>query len=83
MKYNAYMARYPTPTVLERGQVTIPKELRKRLGINPGTVLEFRAEAGKLIASKRSEESRVERVYGSLRSGGSTDEVMRSLRGRR
>lgn len=77
------MTRHPTAKVLERGQVTIPKELRKRLGINQGTVLEFRAEAGKLIASKRSEESRVERVYGSLRSGGSTGEVMRSLRGKR
>jgi AbrB family looped-hinge helix DNA binding protein len=37
--------------VSEKGQVTIPKELRERLGIQHGTVLEFSATAGKLIVS--------------------------------
>jgi AbrB family looped-hinge helix DNA binding protein len=36
--------------VAERGQVTIPKELRERLGIVPGTVLDFFEEQGLLIA---------------------------------
>ena len=36
-------------TVAERGQVTIPKELRDKLGIQAGTVLTFSAENGKLI----------------------------------
>jgi antitoxin PrlF len=39
--------------VSEKGQITIPKELRERLGIRHGTVLEFTATAGKLIASKQ------------------------------
>jgi AbrB family looped-hinge helix DNA binding protein len=30
--------------VAERGQVTIPKSLREKLGISPGTVLEFDIE---------------------------------------
>ena len=36
--------------VAERGQVTIPKALRERLGIVPGTVLDFIEEQGRLIA---------------------------------
>jgi AbrB family looped-hinge helix DNA binding protein len=36
--------------VAERGQVTIPKALRERLGIVPGTVLDFFEEQGRLIA---------------------------------
>ena len=32
--------------VAERGQVTIPKRLRERLGVKPGTVLEFSEEIG-------------------------------------
>lgn len=38
--------------VAERGQLTIPKRLRERLGIRPGTVLEFREEAERLVAAK-------------------------------
>jgi AbrB family looped-hinge helix DNA binding protein len=30
-----------TAKVAKRGQVTIPKQLRAKLGIGPGTVLEF------------------------------------------
>ncbi len=40
-------------TVSERGQVTIPKKLRDRLGLRPGQVLEFDTERGALVARKR------------------------------
>jgi AbrB family looped-hinge helix DNA binding protein len=36
----------------EKGQVTIPKPLRIKLGLVPGTVLEFDAINGKLVARK-------------------------------
>lgn len=36
----------------EKGQVTIPKPLRDRLGLQPGTELEFSAEGGVLMARK-------------------------------
>ena len=39
--------------VSEKGQVTIPKELRDQLGIRHGTVLEFSATGGKLVAVKQ------------------------------
>ncbi|MBL8932738.1 MAG: AbrB/MazE/SpoVT family DNA-binding domain-containing protein, partial [Kineosporiaceae bacterium] len=39
-------------TVSEKGQVTIPKQLRDRLGIEPGQQLEFSEEDGRLVARK-------------------------------
>jgi antitoxin PrlF len=67
--------------VAERGQVTIPKALRVRLGIRPGTLLEFSEEKGRLVASKAEEGDPVDRVYGSLGRGRTTEQVMKMLRG--
>ena len=38
--------------VSEKGQITIPKILRTRLGLRPGTTLDFETEGGKLVARK-------------------------------
>ena len=38
--------------VSEKGQFTIPKKLRDRLGIRPGQVLEVDEERGRLVAAK-------------------------------
>ena len=67
--------------VAERGQVTIPKALRDRLGIRPGTLLEFSEERGRLIAVKAEMMSELDAVYGLLGRGRRTDEIMRELRG--
>ena len=67
--------------VSEKGQVTIPKRLRDRLGIGPGVVLEFREEAGTLVASKVSGEDAVASVYGILDVGRPVDELVDESRG--
>ncbi len=67
--------------VAERGQVTIPKRLRERLGIRRGTVLEFREEADKLIAEKAEAAGALDRWYGSLGQKRRTDDILRALRG--
>jgi len=66
--------------VAERGQVTIPKRLREKLGIGPGTVLDFEARAGELVAVKVQRRGPIDAVYGRLGSGRSTDELVRDLR---
>lgn len=66
--------------VAERGQVTIPKALRDKLGIRPGTALEFAAKDGTLIARK-AETDPVSRVFGCLGRGMDTDKFMRGVRG--
>lgn len=68
-------------TVSERGQVTIPKRLRERLGIAPGQVLDFDIEEGRLVATKAVQRDPVDAVYGLLGRPGSTDEVVTELRG--
>ncbi len=69
--------------VAERGQVTIPKPLRERLGVKPGTVLEFSEDHGRLIAVKSGSVDPVSAVYGCLGKRINTDTVMAQLRGRR
>lgn len=69
-------------TVGERGQVTIPKPLRERLGIDAGTVLEFADDGGRLIAVKASVDDPVDSAYGVLDLGMSTDEFVAEIRGR-
>jgi len=69
--------------VAERGQVTIPKRLRERLGVKPGTVLEFTEEHGKLVAVKAGGVDPVGEVLGCLGKKLDTDAMMAQLRGRR
>ncbi len=67
--------------VAARGQVTIPKALRERLGIRPGTILEFREEKGRLVAVKVEALNAVDKYYGKLGRGRKTDDMMKALRG--
>jgi antitoxin PrlF len=67
--------------VAERGQVTIPKALRLRLGIRPGTVLEFSEEKGRLVVTKKETADPVDEIYGTLGRGRNTKEIMAALRG--
>ena len=79
--------------VTEKGQVTIPKDIRDRLGIVPGSEVEFIAsdDGVRLVPAGASSADRVRRfeewarkIEGTLDLGGlSTDEYMEELRGPR
>ena len=65
----------------ERGQVTIPKALRDRLGIRPGTRLTFEAENGRLVAFKADSGDTLDALYGRFGRGRRADAVVADLRG--
>ena len=71
-----------TAIVAERGQVTIPKAIRNRMGIRPSTVLEFSVKDGTLIAVKAVSEDPVASVMGCLKTNRSSDAWMTELRGK-
>jgi AbrB family looped-hinge helix DNA binding protein len=69
--------------VSEKGQITIPKQVRDRLGLVPGSVLELKAEDGKLVGEKRLPEDVFAkwRGRGRLPGGGSVDDYLARIRG--
>ena len=68
--------------VSEKGQVTIPKSVRDRLGLRPGTVLSFEAVGGKLIGRKADTADPFAhwRGRGRLPCGASVDAYLRLAR---
>jgi antitoxin PrlF len=68
-------------TVSEKGQVTIPKALRERLGIRPGQALDLEEDSGRIIVTKADETDPVERLYGILPADPTTDAFIASIRG--
>ncbi|MGH3797132.1 MAG: AbrB/MazE/SpoVT family DNA-binding domain-containing protein [Pseudonocardiaceae bacterium] len=67
--------------VSEKGQVTIPKQLRDRLGIRPGEVLDFEEDGGRLVVVKQQRRAPLDSVYGVLRVDKTTDDLIAELRG--
>jgi antitoxin PrlF len=68
-------------TVSEKGQITVPKRLRERLGIRAGDRLELTEEEGRLVVRKAITSDPVTAVYGILELEQTTDEAIRALRG--
>jgi antitoxin PrlF len=67
--------------VAERGQVTIPKVLRQKMGIKPGTVLEFYIQESTLVAVKLEQQDSIDKVYGCLKQNINTNQIINGLRG--
>ena len=73
-------------TVTSKGQVTVPKQVRDRLGIKPGSKVDFElAEDGRAFLRKVGKHtlkpSRFERMRGTATSGLSTAAIMALIRG--
>lgn len=57
----------PTSTLTSKGQITLPKAIRERLGLRTGDVLEFRFDERGQVVLRPAVESMVDRVSGVLR----------------
>jgi antitoxin PrlF len=74
-------------TVTTKGQVTIPKAIRERLGLKPGSAVEFDiGDDGRVVmlrAGRRTKaiRSRFNSIRGVLKSDMTTEEIMALMRG--
>ena len=68
--------------VSEKGQITIPKAVRTKLGLRPGTVLELQADRGRLIGRKAGGRDIVDELFGSLPIDEPVDDYIERARGR-
>lgn len=69
--------------VTSKGQITIPKEVRERLGVQPGEDVGFEERDGLLIVSKVITRSPFDKWVGKLKhlEGKHGDEFVREARG--
>jgi AbrB family looped-hinge helix DNA binding protein len=71
--------------VTSKGQITIPLEIRERLGIQPGSVVEFELHDDAVLVRKRRDgggrgTALVARLRGAATTRLSTEEIMRLTR---
>jgi AbrB family looped-hinge helix DNA binding protein len=72
----------------ERGQVTIPKDIRDKFGLGPEIDVEFHVENDSIVLRKAPRKLEIERWRGRCRGSiadlgcGSVDEFMEDVRGR-
>ena len=69
--------------VTSKGQVTIPKEIRDKLGIRPGEGLAFEEKNGVFYIKKSLNKSPFDKWVGRLKKykGQRTDEIIKDMRG--
>lgn len=70
--------------ITSKGQVTIPKEVRGRLGLRPGDRVEFVEDANGVRLKKRVPTSPFKKYRGYLKglTGKDPDTVVEAMRGR-
>jgi antitoxin PrlF len=72
-----------TARVTSKGQVTIPKEVRERLGVRAGEDIGFEERGGLFVVSKVVPESPFDKWVGKLKhlKGRRSDDLVREARG--
>lgn len=72
-----------TARVTSKGQITIPKKIRDKLGIGPGEDLGFNERDGVFYIKKTLKKSPFDKWMGRLKNlkGSKTDNIIEDLRG--
>ena len=76
----------PTATITSKGQITIPLEIRQRLRLDTGNVLEFDLNSPFLKAHRIVDEKEARKALGCAKRalpGYTTEEWLSATRGRR
>jgi antitoxin PrlF len=70
-------------TVAERGQITLPKAVRDKLGLTKGMKLKIEIDGGRIILRKDVSDA-LSRLRGLIKlpPGKTSDDIIRELRGR-
>ena len=75
----------PSSTISSKGQITVPIEIRRRLGVKPGDKLDFALEDGRtVLRPARKEKNPFEAYLGILPAFSSKEEInawVREMRG--
>ena len=73
-----------TAKLTSKGQITIPKKVRERLGVQPGEDLRFEEKNGVFYIKKNLKKSPFDKWVGRLKAkkGQKTDEIINALRGK-
>jgi len=67
-----------------KGQLTVPMELRQKLGLAAGTVVQFELRGGTVLMRKgTAEDHPVDELFGSLTLGKPVDQIVDQMRGPR
>jgi len=74
----------PTTKLTSKGQLTVPKAVRDKLGIQPGEYLSFEEKDGIFYVKKSLKKSPFDKWIGVLktRKGQRTDTIIKELRGK-
>jgi antitoxin PrlF len=56
-------------TLTSKGQITLPKDIRDRLGLKPGDKLDFRVDEAGLITAQPRKTLRIADLFGILPAG--------------
>ena len=67
------------PSLTQKGQVTIPKEIRVALGLKPGDEVDFNMSNNRVVVIKKPKKLPFDKWIGYLGQG-KTDELMKEIR---
>ena len=67
-----------------KGQITVPKDVRERLGLRPGDEIEFVEENGSFVVRRHVDARAFEKWRGFLKdlAGRRADDLVEEMRGR-